>query len=211
MADTPSASAYLPSRISLTALRTAAATCRGCDLYKNATQTVFGAGAAHARLLFVGEQPGDHEDVSGHPFVGPTGALLQRALTDAGIERKQIYLTNAVKHFKWERRGQRRLHRSPAEREIRACRPWLLAEVAAIKPAVLVCLGAVAARAVFERAVRLRDLRGQLHPSPLAAFTLATLHPSALLRLRAASERAKAYGEFVGELQMASQAVPRQA
>lgn len=201
------AAAFLPASRSLTALRAAAARCRGCDLYRHATQTVFGAGPAHARLLLIGEQPGDREDRDGRPFVGPAGALLDRALAQANIARKEVYVTNAVKHFKWERRGKRRLHKHPEDREIVACHPWLAAEIAAVKPQVVVCLGVTAARAVFERVVRLKDLRGSFHPSPLAELTLVTTHPAALLRLPAAATRKRAFREFVAELALAAEAL----
>lgn len=184
MAEAGSAADFLPSQIDLPHLREAAQGCRGCALYRNATQAVFGEGPATARAVLVGEQPGDQEDGTGRPFVGPAGQLLDRALRDAGLDRRALYLTNAVKHFKWEPRGQRRLHRKPAAHEIRACRPWLEAELALLRPRVLVCLGVTAATAVFGRPVRLKDVRGLFSASPLAAATFVTTHPSALLRLR---------------------------
>lgn len=184
MAEAGSAADFLPSQIDLPHLREAAQGCRGCALYRNATQAVFGEGPATARAVLVGEQPGDQEDGTGRPFVGPAGQLLDRALRDAGLDRRALYLTNAVKHFKWEPRGQRRLHRKPAAHEIRACRPWLEAELALLRPRVLVCLGVTAATAVFGRPVRLKDIRGLFSASPLAAATFVTTHPSALLRLR---------------------------
>lgn len=194
-----SAAQFLPARLSLGALRAAAAECTGCDLYRNATQTVFGEGRSDATVVLVGEQPGDQEDRSGHPFVGPAGRLLDRALTDAGIRREAVYVTNAVKHFKWTPRGKRRLHQRPREGEIDACNPWLTAELQVIKPQVLVCLGATAARAVFGRTVRLRDHRGTLTATPLAPRTFVTIHPSAILRLHD-PDRAREYRLFVADL-----------
>lgn len=196
---TRSAAQFLPGRLSLGSLRAAAATCTGCDLYRNATQTVFGEGRSDATVALVGEQPGDQEDRSGHPFVGPAGRLLDRALIDAGIPREAVYITNAVKHFKWTPRGKRRLHQRPREGEIDACNPWLAAELRVIEPRVLVCLGATAARAAFGRTVRLRDYRGKLTATPLAPRTFVTTHPSAILRLRD-PERAREYRLFVADL-----------
>jgi uracil-DNA glycosylase len=194
-----SAADFLPPRSTLPALRAAAAGCTGCDLYRNATQTVFGEGPAPARFVFVGEQPGDQEDRSGHPFVGPAGRLLERALTEAGIPRETVYITNAVKHFKWIPRGKRRLHQRPSEGEIDACNPWLRAEVRVVKPEVLVCLGVTAARAAFGRPVRLKDYRGKFTVTALAERTFVTLHPSAILRLRD-PDRTREYVMFVADL-----------
>lgn len=194
-----SAAEFLPARLTLPALRTAAAACTGCDLYRNATQTVFGEGPAPARFVFVGEQPGDQEDRRGRPFVGPAGRLLERALTEAGIPRETVYITNAVKHFKWIARGKRRLHQRPSEGEIDACNPWLEVEVRVIKPEVLVCLGVAAARAAFGRPVRLKDYRGNFTATALAERTFVTIHPSAILRFRDA-ERARQYAMFVADL-----------
>jgi DNA polymerase len=163
-------------------LRREASHCTACPLYRNATQTVFGVGAADARMMLIGETPGDREDIEGLPFVGPAGQLLDRALADAGIERAACYVTNAVKHFKWEPRGKRRLHKTPAQREIDACRRWLLAEIDALRPRLLICLGATAARAVFGPAFRVTRSRGAALPSPLGPQALATVHPSAVLR-----------------------------
>jgi DNA polymerase len=163
-----SAAPYVPTSTSLRTLATAAQGCRGCDLYKNATQAVFGAGPREARVMFVGEQPGDQEDKEGAPFVGPAGALLDKALEDAGIPRQDVYVTNAVKHFSWEPRGKRRIHKKPRASEIKACRPWLEAELRAVKPAVIVCLGATAAQAVIGPQFKLMRNRGQVHSSPLA-------------------------------------------
>jgi uracil-DNA glycosylase len=194
-----SAADFLPPRLSLSALRAAAARCTGCDLYKCASQTVFGEGPGAASVVFVGEQPGDYEDRLGHPFVGPAGKLLDGALQEAGIRREAVYITNAVKHFKWVARGKRRLHQRPREGEIDACRPWLEAELKVIKPRALVCLGATAARAAFGRAVRLTDYRGRFNVSLLAPVTYVTLHPSAILRLRD-PQRAREYASFVADL-----------
>jgi DNA polymerase len=173
---------YLPERLSLTALREAVDDCRGCPLWKNATQAVFGEGAARAQLMLVGEQPGDREDREGRPFVGPAGRLLDEALEEAGIDRKQAYLTNVVKHFKWTARGTRRIHAKPAWSEISACRPWLDAELAVVEPDVLVCLGATAAQALLGRSFRVTRERGRPVDSDLAPTVLATIHPSAILR-----------------------------
>jgi uracil-DNA glycosylase family protein len=178
-----SAADFLPDRQSLKALRDAAAKCQGCDLYKNATQTVFGEGPHNAQIMLVGEQPGDQEDRQGHPFVGPAGRLLDRALAAAGIARETVYVTNAVKHFSWTERGKRRLHKRPREGQIDACNPWLAAELNVIKPRVVVCLGASAARAVFGKTVRVADYRGTFVATPMAPAVFVTVHPSSLLRL----------------------------
>jgi DNA polymerase len=163
-------------------LREAAAGCRACPLWKTGTQTVFGEGASHAKVIFVGEQPGNDEDLSGKPFVGPAGKLLDKALVEAGIDRSKVYVTNAVKHFKWEPRGKRRLHKKPNAREIAACRPWLDAEIDLLKPRVLVCLGATAAQALLGKEFRVSKQRGELIKSDLAEHVMATVHPSAILR-----------------------------
>lgn len=194
-----STAAFLPARLSLPALRAAAAGCTGCELYKRATQTVFGEGPRNAPLVFVGEQPGDQEDLQGHPFVGPAGKLLASALAQAGISREAVYITNAVKHFKWTARGKRRLHERPREGEIDACRPWLLAELKVVKPRVLVCLGTTAARSAFGHIVRLKDYRGRFSESELSSATFVTIHPSAILRLRE-PERTREYNLLVDDL-----------
>ena len=194
-----SAADFLPDRLSLKALRAAAAGCRGCELYRRATQTVFGEGRRDATLVLVGEQPGDQEDHSGRPFVGPAGRLLDNALQEAGIERDSTYITNAVKHFKWVARGKRRLHQRPREGEVDACVPWLFAELQVVGPQALVCLGATAARAAFGRAVRIKDYRGKLSSSRLAEQTLVTIHPSAILRLRE-PDRTREYRQLVADL-----------
>jgi uracil-DNA glycosylase len=182
ISQTTSAADFLPSRRTLASLERAARTCQGCPLYAQATQTVFGEGPDSARVIFVGEQPGDTEDRAGRPFVGPAGRLFDQLLAQAGIAREQIYVTNAVKHFKWTPRGKRRLHAKPSSREIMACRPWLEEEIAALAPDVLVCLGATAAQALFGRSFALTKRRGQPFASDWAPWTMATFHPSALLR-----------------------------
>ena len=186
----------------LRALRAEAAHCTACPLYKNATQTVFGEGPQTARIVFVGEQPGDQEDLAGKPFVGPAGKLLDRALADAGIDRESVYITNAVKHFKWTARGKRRLHQKPDARETAACRPWLQGELAAIRPAVLVCLGATAAQSIVGRGARVLRDRGKAQVSPLAQQTVMTIHPSALLRAPDEKSRAEGYALFVKDLKI---------
>jgi uracil-DNA glycosylase len=193
------AAELIPPRPSLARLRTAAARCTACPLHARATQTVFGEGPAHAPLMLVGEQPGDQEDRAGQPFVGPAGQLLDRCLTAAGIDRKAAYVSNVVKHFKWIPRGKRRLHGKPNAREIEACKPWLEAEIAVIKPKVLVCLGATAAQALLGRSFRVSRERGQPIASTLAPHVLATVHPSALLRARDADREAEV-ARFIADL-----------
>src|SRR5712691_2351410 len=180
--DTVSAAEYLPAALSLSALREAAADCRACPLWRNATQTVFGEGLKRADLMLVGEQPGDREDREGRPFVGPAGRLLDEALEEAGIDRSRAYVTNVVKHFKWQAKGKRRIHAKPAWAEIAACRPWLDAELEVVQPDVLVCLGATAAQALLGRQFRVTKERGRPVESDLAPHVLATIHPSAILR-----------------------------
>jgi len=173
---------FFPERKSLKAFREAAADCKACDLWESGTQTVFGEGARGAEVLFVGEQPGNEEDLSGKPFVGPAGRLLDDALAEAGIDRSLTYVTNVVKHFKWEPRGKRRIHKKPNAREIGACRPWLEAEISLVKPKVIVCLGATAAQALLGPQFRVSKQRGQFIESTLAPYILATVHPSSILR-----------------------------
>ena len=185
---------------SLAQLRVQAAHCTRCPLYENATQTVFGAGSRRARVMMVGEQPGDQEDRQGRPFVGPAGHVFDRALAAAGIDRRDVYVTNAVKHFKWAPRGKRRLHVKPNAREIAACRPWLDGELAAVRPELLVCLGAVAAQALLGRSFRVTKQRGQLLQSELAPHVLATVHPSSILRAPDADARRRAFDDFVADL-----------
>ncbi len=198
---TGSAADFLPSRHSLAALRTASAGCRGCHLWTCGTQTVFGEGPRGARVMLVGEQPGDAEDREGHPFVGPSGRLLDQALATAGIARDEVYVTNAVKHFKWERspRGSKRLHKKPNDREVRACLPWLDQEIAVVRPQVIVALGATAAHALIGKDFRVTQGRGQAMGSPLAEAVFATVHPSAVLRTPSA-QRAVAERAFVADV-----------
>ena len=191
------------------ALNAAAHECRGCDLYKTATQVVFGAGPRAARVMFVGEQPGDQEDRHGEPFVGPAGAMLDKALADAGIPRDQVYVTNAVKHFKWEPRGKRRIHKKPRASEIKACRPWLEAELRAVNPAIVVCLGATAAQSVFGSQFKLMQQRGQVLPSTLAPRVVATIHPSAVLRAPDSEGRQEAFKMLVADLKVVAKAMRR--
>ena len=195
-----SAAEFVPDSRSLPNLRRAAAGCRGCPLWEDATQTVFGAGYKKAPLMLVGEQPGDREDVEGEPFVGPAGRILMRALADAEIERGDVYLTNAVKHFKWRARGKRRLHQTPRAGEVEACKPWLEAELDAVRPTGLMALGATAAKALYGSSVRVTRDRGHPIESPLAPVAMLTIHPSAILRLRDHDEREEALDDFVGDL-----------
>ena len=197
-----SAEPWVPATTSIRTLSAAAHQCRGCDLYKFATQVVFGDGPKAARVILVGEQPGDQEDRQGEPFVGPAGALLDKALIDAGIPRDQVYLTNAVKHFKWEPRGKRRIHKKPRMSEIKACRPWLEAELRAIKPKVIVCLGATAAQSVLGSAFKLMQSRGRVLPSPIGDQVVATIHPSAVLRAPDSEGRKEAYASLVADLKV---------
>jgi DNA polymerase len=190
-------------------LREAARKCQDCPLWANATQTVFGAGDPHARVMLVGEQPGDEEDRKGLPFVGPAGRLLDRALEAAGVDRSHVYITNAVKHFKWELRGKRRLHKTPAQREIDACRQWLEGEIRAVKPHVIVALGATAAKAIIGPQFRVSIQRGRFVESPLAPYVFATLHPSALLRLKEEEEKEAAFGQLVKDLKLIQEALER--
>jgi uracil-DNA glycosylase len=202
-----SAAEYLPTSRSLKALEAASQTCRGCDLYKDATQTVFGQGRRSSRLMLVGEQPGDKEDLEGEPFVGPAGRLLDRALEEAGIDRAEAYVTNAVKHFKWRPQGRRRLHQTPRAGEIEACRPWLQAEVEAIHPQGLLAMGATAARSLFGTKVKVTKDRGRPLASPLAPVAAVTIHPSAILRLRDHDEREAELAAFVADLEAVATAL----
>ena len=195
-----SAARFIPAKPTLRTARQAAATCTGCDLYRHATQTVFGEGRADAPVVFVGEQPGDAEDLAGRPFVGPAGRVLDEALEAAGIVRDRVYVTNVVKHFKWEPRGKRRIHAKPRVSEIRACRPWLETELALIKPHALVCLGATAAQALLGSTFKVTTQRGTFVESPLAPLVMATVHPSSVLRARTDEERHLAMEEFVADL-----------
>jgi uracil-DNA glycosylase len=194
---------------SLKELREEARACQDCPLWANATQTVFGAGDPHARVMLVGEQPGDEEDKKGLPFVGPAGRLLDRALEAAGVNRAHIYITNAVKHFKWQLRGKRRLHKTPAQREIEACHQWLEGEIRAVAPHVIVALGATAAKALIGPQFKVSVQRGRFVESPLAPYVFATFHPSALLRLRDEEEKEAAFGQFVKDLKLINKALRR--
>ena len=191
---------YVPETGGLPVLRKAVQECRGCDLYRHASQAVFGEGPRSATVVFIGEQPGDEEDRRGRPFVGPAGRLLDRALEEAGIDRSSAYVTNAVKHFKFEERGKRRLHKKPSAGEIRACRPWLEAELSRIKPSVIVCLGATAAQTMFGAQFRLTQHRGELIPQDWAPKAIATVHPSAILRAPDEEQRHEEYKAFVADL-----------
>jgi uracil-DNA glycosylase len=202
MAAEMSALDFLPKRISLTSLREAAQGCKGCPLFKNATQTVFGQGRRSARALLVGEQPGNEEDLQGKPFVGPAGRLLDEALEAAGIGRTDAYVTNVVKHFKWIPQGKRRLHQKPNAREISACLPWLEQEIELIEPEVVVCLGATAAQALLGRAFRVSRQRGKPMTTPLAKQIVATVHPSSILRQATSEDRRRELGLLVKDLKV---------
>lgn len=194
------AGAFIPERRTLPVLQKAVQSCHGCDLYLHAKQAVFGEGRQTARLVLIGEQPGDQEDIQGHPFVGPAGGILTRALTDASIDRADTYVTNAVKHFKFEERGKRRLHKKPRMSEIKACEPWLEAEMKLIKPKVIVCLGATAAQTLLGSKFRLTEERGVPLEHPWADYVVATTHPSAILRARDTTDRHAQYERFVADL-----------
>ena len=206
-AASTSAAEYLPERLTLPALREAAAGCRGCHLWQVGTQTVFGEGAQHAEVMFVGEQPGDYEDRAGRPFVGPAGKLLDKALVEAGIDRDQVYVTNVVKHFKWQARGKRRIHQKPNWAEMTACRPWLEAELEVVQPRVLVLLGATAAQSLLGRQFRVTQNRGRLVESDLAESVTATIHPSAILRADD-DEREVEFQAFVDDLRKVAALLP---
>jgi len=199
----------IPDQLTLPALREAAAGCRACDLYKTGTQTVFGEGAGHAQVMFVGEQPGDREDREGKPFVGPAGRVLDEALEEAGIDRRHVYITNAVKHFKWKPQGKRRLHQKPNAAEINACRPWLDAEIAVVKPHLLVLLGATAAQALLGRDFRVSVQRGQLMERPGLPPMMATVHPSSILRAPDDETRELEMRAFVQDLKRVAQHLQR--
>ncbi len=203
------ASELIPSHPTLQSARDSAKGCRACDLWKRGTQTVFGEGSPHARVIFVGEQPGDKEDLQGKPFVGPAGALLDKALDEAGIDRKETYVTNAVKHFKWEPRGKRRIHKKPNSLEIAACRAWLDVEIELVKPEVIVCLGATAAQALLGRAFRVTKQRGQLLPFDAAPHVLATVHPSSILRAPDDETRHREFLLFVEDLRVVTKLLTR--
>ena len=204
--DGDGAARLVPAGAGLGELRAAAARCTGCDLYRQATQTVFGRGSADARIVFVGEQPGDQEDRQGAPFVGPAGEVFDRALAEAGLERENVYVTNAVKHFKFEQRGKRRIHQTPRATELQACRPWPEAELTLIKPDILVCLGATAARAIFGDTFRITKDRGRFAATRWAPKTIATYHPSAVLRGETETQQAELYAMLLEDLQKVAQA-----
>ena len=206
---TGDAANLIPDRPTIATLRDAAKDCQACDLFRRGTQTVFGEGAPKAELMLVGEQPGDQEDLIGHPFVGPAGKLLDRALEAAGIDRATVYVTNVVKHFKWEPRGKRRIHQKPNAAEIAACRPWLDAEIQLLKPRAIVCLGATAAQALLGRQFKVSVQRGQFVPSPLAPLVLATVHPSSILRARDDDARRDEMQRFTGDLRVVADALKR--
>ena len=199
-AEPGSAQALIPEQPTLPGLQAAAARCQACDLYKTGTQTVFGDGTPHAKVMFVGEQPGDREDIEGKPFVGPAGRLLDDGLRAAGIDRNQVYITNAVKHFKWKPQGKRRLHQKPNAAEITACRPWLDAEIALVKPHIVVCLGATAAQALLGRGFRVTLQRGQFIERPGLPLMMATVHPSSILRAPDDESRELEMQAFVADL-----------
>ncbi len=199
--------APVPEHASFPQLREAAAGCKACDLWERGTQTVFGEGSPRARVILIGEQPGNEEDLSGKPFVGPAGRLLDKALQEAGIDRTDAYVTNVVKHFKWEPRGKRRIHAKPNAQEIAACRPWLEAEIGLLKPEVVVCLGATAAQALLGRDFRVTQSRGQFVESPFAAKVLATVHPSSILRTPDEAARHEEMLRFIQDLKVVARAL----
>lgn len=201
--DRPASAAdFLPPRLSLPSLRAAAGTCRGCHLYQHATQTVFGIGRSAARLMLVGEQPGNDEDLQGEPFVGPAGRVLDEGLARAGIAREDAYVTNVVKHFKWTAKGFRRMHSKPNRREIQACRPWLDSEAKVVKPEVVVCLGSTAAQALLRPDFKVTREHGVPLETPLARYAVATIHPSAILRQRTAENREREMEQFIADLRV---------
>ena len=202
-----SAADLIPDHPTLATVREAAKDCQACDLYKRGTQTVFGEGRRKAELMLVGEQPGDAEDLSGHPFVGPAGKLLDKALAEAGIDRAAVYVTNVVKHFKWEPRGKRRIHKKPNTAEIAACRPWLDIEIELIKPRAIVCLGATAAQALLGPKFKVTAHRGEFIPSSLAPVVVATVHPSSLLRAPDDETRRRETARFIDELRTVARAL----
>ena len=204
-----SAEEFFPERKSLKAFRDAAADCQACDLWERGTQTVFGEGARGAEVLLVGEQPGNEEDLAGQPFVGPAGRLLDDALLEAGIDRAKTYVTNVVKHFKWEPRGKRRIHKKPNAREVSACRPWLEAEISLLKPKVIVCLGATAAQALLGPQFRVTRQRGQFIESKLAPYIMATVHPSSILRAPDDETRRDERRRFVDDLKRIARVISK--
>ena len=202
---TKTAAAFVPENARLPQLREAVQHCQGCDLYRHATQAVFGEGPKRAQIMLIGEQPGNDEDLKGHPFVGPAGKILNRALEEAGIDRSDTYVTNVVKHFKFEPRGKRRLHKKPRVSEVAACRPWLQAEVDLVKPAVIICLGATAAQSILGSSYLLTKERGNFVEHPWAKFITSTVHPSAILRAPDDEQRRLEYRRFVADLKRVSE------
>jgi uracil-DNA glycosylase len=202
MIEKTSARDFLPEKLTLEYLQQAAKNCKGCDLYRNATQTVFGEGLSPASVMLIGEQPGDIEDQKGKPFIGPAGRILDRALEDARISRDEVYVTNAVKHFKWIWRGKRRLHQKPSVRQVMACRPWLEAEIEAVQPQILVCLGATAAQSVMGKPIPVMKERGKFIDSALGKLAFVTIHPSAILRQREQEEREEEFRRFAAEMKL---------
>ena len=205
------ASPLVPSRPTLSKLKVAAAGCQACDLWRTGTQTVFGEGKPSSTVMFVGEQPGNQEDLQGRPFVGPAGSLLDRALAEAGIDRSKVYVTNVVKHFKWEPRGKRRIHKKPNAMEIRACRPWLDAEIRVIQPRVIICLGSTAAQALLGPKFKVSTQRGTFVPSPLAPLMTATVHPSSILRAPTDEQRHEEMARFIADLKKVRVAIEKAA
>jgi uracil-DNA glycosylase len=209
--DQPHSSAeeFFPARKSLKAFRDAAADCQACDLWKRSTQTVFGKGARHAEVFFLGEQPGNEEELPGRPFVGPAGLLFNEALAEAGIDRAQTYVTNVVKHFKWEPRGKRRIHKKPNSSEINACRPWFEAEITLVKPKLIVCLGATAAQALLGPKFRVSKQRGQFIESTLVPYVMATVHPSSILRTPDDETRHEEKRRFIDDLKQVARVLSK--
>ena len=205
-----SAAPLIPVRPTIARLHATAKSCRACPLWRTGTQTVFGEGSPDAKVMFVGEQPGNDEDLAGRPFVGPAGKFLDKVLEEVGIERDEVYVTNVVKHFKWEPVGKRRIHKKPNSREIAACRPWLQAELDVVKPTVLVCLGATAAQALLGNDFRVSQQRGELIESPLAPFVMATVHPSSILRAPNEEKRRKAREEFTSDMKKVAEVIHRE-
>ena len=211
MRQIPTAAPLIPSRPTLKKLKTVAAECQACDLWRTGTQTVFGEGETSSTVMFVGEQPGSSEDLQGRPFVGPAGSLLDRALGEAGIDREKVYVTNVVKHFKWEPRGKKRIHKKPNAAEITACRPWLQAEIDVIKPRVIICLGSTAAQALIGPKFRVSTQRATFVQSPLAPFVTATVHPSSILRAPSDERRHEEMARFTSDLKKILKAIEEPA